>query len=123
MPKKRGIRSYRCRVVRGRAVSRHYRKMKDNCPCPNLACSNHGDCAKCTGSHIGKGYLSYCAFHTILPTLEKVIENDPDSAIAARLRGLIDPQLQAYKDLMSKHGVTDATCKSRLKQVAEYGDG
>lgn len=95
--------------------------MKDICPCPNPACPNHGDCSKCTGSHIRKGYLSYCAFHTILPTIERLIKEDPGSPAAEKLKGLIDPQLKAYRKLMDKHGISEKECRRRLKKVAEYG--
>ena len=59
--------------------------MKEICPCPNQDCPNHGDCEKCISRHLKKGYLNYCAFHTILPLLREAIDADPDSPAAQKL--------------------------------------
>ena len=94
--------------------------MKDICPCPNPACPNHGDCAKCTSSHLRKGYLSYCAFHTILPSLRKAIAESPDSLVAKKLSALIEPQLEAYEKLKAQHGISQEELDRRLARVAEF---
>lgn len=96
--------------------------MKNICPCPNLSCPNHGDCAKCTSRHVRKGYLSYCAFHTILPSIKQVIDADPGSQAAMKLDALIKPQLQAYEKLMDQNNLTQENQNMLLKKVSEYSD-
>ena len=95
--------------------------MKDICPCPNTGCPNHGDCAKCTASHVRKGYLSYCSFHTILPTIRDLIAADPDSPTARKLDALIQPQLEAYEKMKAANSLSQADLDKRLAKVAEYG--
>jgi len=93
--------------------------VKDICPCPNPECPNHGDCAKCTSSHLQKGYLSYCAFHTILPAMQQVMAESPDSEASRRLRALVEPQLAAYEQLKAQHGITQEELDRRLARVAK----
>lgn len=95
--------------------------VRDNCPCPNLTCPNHGDCAKCTSSHIHKGYLSYCAFHTVLPALTEVLSEDPESPTARRLKGLLQPQLDAYDKLKARHGLSQEDLDRRFAEFAKLG--
>jgi len=94
--------------------------MEDICPCPNPNCPNHGDCAKCNSSHIRKGYLSYCAFHTILPALRQVIAESPDSPAAKKLDSLIQPQLAAYEKLKAKHGLSQEELDRKFAKVANF---
>ncbi len=96
--------------------------MKEICPCPNLNCPNHGDCAKCNSRHTRLGYLNYCAFHTLLPTIQQVIDSAPESPTAKKLDGLIGLQLQAYEKLMNEHGLSKENQDSLLKKVAQYSD-
>ncbi|EFK08685.1 conserved domain protein [delta proteobacterium NaphS2] len=96
--------------------------MKEICPCPNLSCPNHGYCEKCISRHLRAGFLNYCAFHTILPTLKQVIDSDPESPAAKKLDDLIQAQLQAYEKLMDKHGLSQESQNSLLKKVAECSD-
>jgi len=92
--------------------------VEDICPCPNLTCPNHGDCARCTSSHIRKGYLSYCAFHTVLPALRDVLAEDAESPTAQKLNGLIQPQLDAYDKLKAEYGLAQEELDRRLAEVA-----
>jgi hypothetical protein len=96
--------------------------MNEICPCPKLNCPNHGDCEKCISRHVRKGFLNYCAFHTLLPTLNQVIAEAPDSPVAKKLDGLLKAQLQAYEKLMNDHGLTQEGQDGLLKKVAEYSD-
>ena len=96
--------------------------MKAICPCPNLPCPNHGYCDKCTSRHLRKGFLSYCAFHTILPTLQEVVAEDPESPAAKKLDGLLTAQLQAYDKLMQTHGLSQEDQEKMLKKVAAHSD-
>ena len=96
--------------------------MKDICPCPNLNCPNHGYCDKCTSRHMRKGILNYCSFHTLLPTIKQVIDDDPESPAAKKLEALIGARLQAYEKLMNKHGLSQENQNRLLKKVAEYCD-
>jgi len=96
--------------------------MKEICPCPNLNCPNHGYCDKCTSRHARLGYLNYCAFHTILPTIKQVINEDPNSAAAKKLEGLIGPQLQAYEKLMKENNLSHENQDVLFKKVTEYSD-
>ena len=96
--------------------------IKEICPCPNLTCPNHGDCEKCISRHVRLGFLNYCAFHTILPTIKQVIDDDPESPTAKKLNDLIQAQLQAYEKLMNDHGLSRENQNSLLKKVAEYSD-
>ena len=96
--------------------------MEEICPCPNLNCPNHGDCEKCTSRHVRIGFLNYCGFHTLLPTLKQVIDDAPESPIAKKLDGLIKAQLQAYDNLMSEHSLSQENQDRLLKKVAEFSD-
>lgn len=96
--------------------------LKEICPCPNLNCPNHGYCDKCTSRHVRLGYLSYCAFHTILPTIKQVIDDAPESPTAKKLDALIRPQLQAYEKLMNEHGLSRENQERLLKKMANYSD-
>ncbi len=97
-------------------------EMKAICPCPNLTCPNFGQCDKCTSRHLRKGFLSYCAFHTILPTLQEVVAEDPESPAAKKLDGLLKAQLQAYEKLMQTHGLTRERQDALLNKVAAHSD-
>jgi hypothetical protein len=68
------------------------------------------------------GLLNYCAFHTILPTMQTVIAAGPESAPAKKLDGLPKAQLQAYEQLMAKHDLSREGLDERLKQVAAHSD-
>jgi hypothetical protein len=68
------------------------------------------------------GFLNYCAFHTILPTMQSVIAAEPESAAAKKLDGLLKAQLQAYDQLMAEHSLTPEHQDVRLKQVAAYSE-
>ena len=96
--------------------------MKEICPCPNLNCPNHGDCEKCTSRHLRKGFLNYCGFHTLLPTIKQVIDNDPESPTAKKLDALIGAQLSAYEKLMKDHRLSQESQDRLLKKVAEFSD-
>ncbi len=96
--------------------------IKEICPCPNLKCPNHGICEKCISRHVRKGFLNYCAFHTLLPTMREVIEASPESETAKKMEGLIQLQLQAYEKLMEENGLTQNDQDALLKQIAEYSD-
>jgi hypothetical protein len=96
--------------------------MKAICPCPNLACPNHGYCDKCTSRHTRLGYLNYCAFQTLLPAIQKVIDGNPDSPAAKDLKGLIGAQLGAYEGLMETHGLSKENQDKLLKKVAEFSE-
>jgi len=96
--------------------------MKEICPCPNLSCPNHGDCEKCISRHVRLGFLNYCAFHTILPTIKQVIDSAPGSPTARRFHELIQAQLQAYDNLMDEHGLSQESQNRLLKMVSEYSD-
>ncbi|MCP4217625.1 MAG: hypothetical protein GY765_23485 [bacterium] len=95
---------------------------KKSCPCPNLNCPNHGNCEDCTSRHLKKGALTYCSFHTILPSLQKVMAEDPGSPTAKKLGALLKSPLQAYQTLMEKHGLSQEHQDNLLKMAAEYSD-
>ena len=92
------------------------------CPCPNLSCPNHGHCDRCTSRHARLGYLNYCAFHTILPTVRQVIAEDPESKAAKKLDALIAPQLEAYRRLMEAHQVSRDDQDRLFESVKAYSD-
>ena len=96
--------------------------MKDICPCPNLNCPNHGDCEKCTSRHVRKGFLNYCAFHTLLPTIQQAIDEAPQSPTAKKLDASIGAQLRAYEKLMKEHGLSQENRARLLKKVAAFSD-
>lgn len=96
--------------------------MKEICPCPNLNCPNHGYCDKCISRHLRLGFLNYCAFQTILPTIKQVIDEDPESPAAKKLNGLIQAQIQAYEKLMDEHGLLQESQNRLLKNLADYSD-
>jgi len=96
--------------------------IKEICPCPNLDCPNHGYCDKCVSRHLRGGHLNFCAFYTILPTLQEAIEASPESPAAQKLQAVIGKQMQTYQRLMEKHGLTEENRDRLLKMVAEYGE-
>jgi hypothetical protein len=84
-----------------------------------MACPNHGFCDQCTGRHLRLGYLNYCGFRTILPTLEKAIQASPESETAKQLKALIETANKAYSALMEKHGLSPADQEEKVKKVSE----
>lgn len=92
------------------------------CPCVNLTCPNHGDCAKCTSRHVRLGTLNYCSFLTVLPILQEAIEADPESPAASIVRGIVDDRLAGNAELMRKHGLSEDRQADLLKKVADYTD-
>ena len=94
--------------------------IKEICPCPNMGCPNHGICDQCTSRHIRLGYLNYCAFHTLVPALEKVIESHPDSPVSKDLETLIDIQSRSYDKLMEKHGLAKENQDRLFQLMATY---
>ena len=97
-------------------------EMKDICPCPNLNCPNHGCCDKCTSRHLRKGFLNYCGFHTILPTIRQAIDESPESSAAKKLDALIGAHLQAYEKLMDTHDLSQESQDRLLQKVAQYSE-
>jgi hypothetical protein len=95
--------------------------MTGNCSCPNATCPNHGDCEACTSSHVSKGYLSYCAFQTILPALRGILDASPPSEASEKLEALIAPQLEAYEKLKARHGLSQEELDRRLACFADSG--
>lgn len=93
-----------------------------DCPCVNVTCPNHGDCARCISRHARIGTLNYCSLYTVLPVLQQAIEADPESPAAAVLRGIVDRRLEVNAELMRKHGLTEAGQEERRKKVADYSD-
>jgi hypothetical protein len=83
---------------------------------------DHGYCDKCTSRHVRLGFLNYCAFQTLLPAINQVIEETPASETAQKLDGLMDAQLQAYEKLMNEHSLTQEGQLKLLKKVAAYSD-
>jgi len=98
--------------------------LKEICPCPNLGLGypNHGYCDKCNSRHVRIGYLNYCSFQTLLPAMQQVIDDAPESPTSKKLDALIGAQLQAYEKLMEEHGLTKENQDRLLKMVAEYSD-
>ena len=96
--------------------------MKEICPCPNLNCPNHGYCDKCVSRHVRKGFLNYCSFHTLLPTIKQVIADDPESPAAKKMDALLGAQLKAYEKLIAQHGLSQENQDRLLKKVSEYSD-
>lgn len=94
--------------------------MQEHCPCPNPHCPNHGDCARCNSRHTRQGYLSYCAFHTILPLIQQAITAAPESPTAQILEAKISHQLQAYEKLRCQFGVTQEQSDQCLEKVKAY---
>ncbi len=96
--------------------------MNEICPCPKLSCPNHGYCDKCISRHVRKGFLNYCSFHTLLPTINKVIDETPESPTAKMLDELIKGQLQAYEKSMNEYGLSQENQNRLFKKVSEYSD-
>ena len=96
--------------------------IKEICPCPKLNCPNHGYCDKCTSRHVRKGFLNYCSFQTILPTIKQAIDHDPESPTAKKLANSIGAKLQSYEKLMNEFGLSQDNQNRLLKKVAEYSD-
>jgi len=92
------------------------------CPCVNLECPNHGNCARCISRHTRLGSLNYCSFYASLPALEEAIKADPTSPTSAALRQSIDRRLEVNAGLMKKHGLSEAKQAALRKKVAEYSD-
>jgi hypothetical protein len=97
-------------------------EMKDICPCVNLDCPNHGDCAKCTSRHLKKGSLNYCAFYSVLPELQEAIDASPESPTAKKLASMIENGLATYGKLMNKHGLSRKGQERLLKEAADFSD-
>ncbi len=72
------------------------------CPCVNLNCPNHNDCARCNSRHLKKGTLNYCGFYAVLPVLKEAI----DSGSTEPIEKMVASQLAAYQKLMEQHGLT-----------------
>jgi len=70
--------------------------------------------------HLNQGYLNFCGFNTILPTLRKCIEASPNSPAAEQLQAEIDKKLRAYQKLREKHGLDEENRDRLLKMVADY---
>ncbi|MBN1857564.1 MAG: hypothetical protein JW846_11525 [Dehalococcoidia bacterium] len=94
----------------------------EQCPCVNITCPNHGDCAKCTSRHVRLGNLNYCAFYTVLPVLQEAIAADPDSPAASILRGMVDGRLEGMEQLMTRHGLSEEKQAEMHRKVADYSD-
>jgi len=90
------------------------------CPCPKLDCPNHGYCDRCTSRHVRLGFLSYCAFHTILPTIRKAIEETPDSETGRKIGALMDAQVHAYERLYDKHDIRHEDRQELLRKVSQH---
>lgn len=91
-------------------------------PCPNLEFTNHGYCDKCNSRHVRKGYLSYCAFHTILPMLQQAIAESPESETAVMLNKKITSQLKAYDTLRKKYDISKGHQDELLDKVSQYSN-
>ncbi len=89
-----------------------------HCPCPNLDCTNHGNCENCSSRHLRVNTLNYCAFYAILPELEKAIEADPNSEASKIIQNRIDRQMNAYQKCMQKHGLTEESQKKLREKKA-----
>ena len=94
----------------------------EQCPCVNLTCPNHGDCAKCTSRHVRLGNLNYCSFYTVLPVLQEAIATDPESPAASILRGIVDRRLEGNAELMKRHGLSEEKQAELRSKVADYSD-
>ena len=91
-------------------------------PCVNLDCPNHGNCEKCTSRHLRKGFLNYCAFHTVLPALQEAINASPESPTAKKLAALVENTLETYDKLIKKQSISREENAQLLKKVAEFSD-
>ncbi len=96
--------------------------IKEICPCVNLDCPNHGKCENCTSRHLKRGYLNYCAFHTILPVLQEAIDASPESPSARKLAALVEKTQATYARLRDKHGLSLEENDALLKQMADFSD-
>ncbi len=94
--------------------------IKEICPCVNLNCPNHGNCENCTSRHLKIGHLNFCAFHTILPTLQEAINASPDSPTALKLSTLIEKTQATYANLRENHGLSQEGTEGLLKQMRDY---
>jgi len=77
------------------------------CPCPNLKCPNHGNCANCTSRHLRIGTLNYCGFQAILPFLKEVSEISSDSSCSQKIKSMIDRHTNAYAKAMKEHSISE----------------
>ena len=75
---------------------------------------------RCTSRHASKGILNYCAFHTILPTIQQAVEADPESATAKKLNALVTAQLQTYERLMLENGLSQENRDEAFRRMADY---
>ena len=94
----------------------------EQCPCVNITCPNHGDCAKCTSRHVRLGNLNYCAFYTVLPVLQEAIAFDPEAPAAHTLRAIVDRRLEGNAELEKKHGLSEEKQAEMRRKVADYSD-
>ena len=94
----------------------------EQCPCVNITCPNHGDCAKCTSRHVRLGTLNYCSFYTVLPVLQEAIAFDPESPAASTLRGIVDRRLEGNAELEKRHGLSAEKQADMRRKVADYSD-
>lgn len=97
-------------------------EIEEICPCVNVECPNHGKCENCTSRHLKRGYLNYCAFHTILPALQEAIDASPESPTAQKLAALVEKTRATYARLRDKHGLSEEGNKELLKQMADFSD-
>jgi hypothetical protein len=61
--------------------------------------------------------LNYCAFHTVLPTLQEAIDTSPESPTA-----MIGNAQEIYGNLMEKHGLSKERQERLLKMVTDFSD-
>ena len=72
--------------------------------------------------HLRKGFLNYCGFRTLLPTIKQVRDEAPESPTAQKLDALMRAQLQAYEKLMNEHRLSQDNQDRLLKKVAEFSE-
>lgn len=76
-----------------------------NCTCPNRECPNHGNCSNCASRHLRLKTLNHCAFHSILPLLNEVLESPLEEG-SSKIMNLIDKHTKAYNKSMAKHNIS-----------------
>ena len=94
----------------------------ETCPCPKLACPNHGLCDQCASAHAKKGKVNYCGYIAIRASLAQAIEADPDSAAGQKIAELLESHEQAYAGLREKNNISDEQQEAKEQAMIDYID-
>lgn len=92
------------------------------CPCPNLTCPNHANCADCASRHLRMGKPNYCGYVSILPLLMDVIENAEDQNSVQKIKDMIESRENTYTIMRNKNKISDEKQKELEKEKSELSE-